>query len=104
LALGADGVNCGTRFMATAEAPIRDEIKQALVAADERDTALVMRSVRNTERVYKNDVVRQVVEIEAKHPGDFSKIAHLMKGDNYRRSFHETGNTQVSDATHTPYS
>lgn len=95
MALGADGVNCGTRFMATVEAPIRDEIKQALLAGDERDTALVMRSVRNTERVYKNEVVKQVQAIEAQHPGDFSKIAHLMKGDSYRRSFHETGNTQV---------
>ena len=53
LALGADGVNMGTRFMATKEAPVHDGIKTALVKADERSTTLVMKSVGNTERVYK---------------------------------------------------
>ena len=52
--MGAEGVNLGTRFMATVEAPIHDNIKQALVDADERDTTHVMRSVKNTERVFKN--------------------------------------------------
>ncbi|MEK9774992.1 MAG: nitronate monooxygenase, partial [Quisquiliibacterium sp.] len=51
LALGADGMNMGTRFMATKEAPIHDNVKQALVAASELDTRLIMRSLRNTERV-----------------------------------------------------
>ena len=60
LALGAEGLNMGTRFMATVEAPIHDNIKQALVQGDEHSTALVMRSVRNTERVYKNDTAELV--------------------------------------------
>ena len=49
LALGAEGINMGTRFMATREAPIHDNIKRAIVDADVHQTALVMRSVRNTE-------------------------------------------------------
>jgi len=54
LALGAEGMNMGTRFMATTEAPIHDNVKQALVAASELDTRLVMRPLRNTERVLRN--------------------------------------------------
>eukprot|EP00009_Paramoeba_aestuarina_P000785 CAMPEP_0201511020 /NCGR_PEP_ID=MMETSP0161_2-20130828/3537_1 /ASSEMBLY_ACC=CAM_ASM_000251 /TAXON_ID=180227 /ORGANISM="Neoparamoeba aestuarina, Strain SoJaBio B1-5/56/2" /LENGTH=331 /DNA_ID=CAMNT_0047906347 /DNA_START=59 /DNA_END=1054 /DNA_ORIENTATION=+ len=96
LALGAEGVNMGTRFMATKEAPIQDGIKQALVEGDELRTKLVMRSVRNTERVYRNETAEKVLEAEKLHPGDFSKIADLVRGDNYRKSFHETGNTQDS--------
>jgi nitronate monooxygenase len=64
LALGADGVNMGTRFMATQEAPIHDKVKQALVAASELDTRLIMRGLRNTERVLKNKAVDQIVQIE----------------------------------------
>ena len=54
LAMGADGINMGTRFMATKEAPIHENVKQALVAATELDTRLVMRPLRNTERVLNN--------------------------------------------------
>ena len=54
LALGADGMNMGTRFIATKEAPVHENVKQALVAASELDTRLVMRPLRNTERVLKN--------------------------------------------------
>ncbi len=57
LALGADGINMGTRFIATKEAPVHDHVKQALVAATELDTRLVMRPLRNTERVLKNAAV-----------------------------------------------
>ncbi len=64
LALGADGVNMGTRFIATREAPVHDKVKAALVAADERDTRLIMRALRNTERVLNNDGVTQLLEIE----------------------------------------
>eukprot|EP00966_Prymnesium_polylepis_P101876 2359412-Prymnesium_polylepis.2 len=52
---------------------------------------LVVRSVRNTERVYKNETALQVQALEAEFPGDFSKIHHLVRGDNYKRSFLETG-------------
>jgi NADH:quinone reductase (non-electrogenic) len=64
LALGAEGMNMGTRFIATREAPVRDNVKKAIVAASELDTRLIMRSLRNTERVLMNEGVRRVLEIE----------------------------------------
>jgi nitronate monooxygenase len=66
LALGADGMNMGTRFMATREAPIHENVKQALVAASELDTRLVMRPLRNTERVLTNAAVEHLLEKERK--------------------------------------
>jgi len=64
LALGADGMNMGTRFIATQEAPVHDRVKQAIVAASELDTRLIMRPLRNTERVFKNDAVDRILGIE----------------------------------------
>jgi NADH:quinone reductase (non-electrogenic) len=64
LAMGAAGMNMGTRFMATKEAPIHDNVKNALVAASELDTRLIMRALRNTERVLKNAAVDKLLEIE----------------------------------------
>ncbi len=64
LALGADGMNMGTRFMVTKEAPIHENVKQAVIAATELDTRLVMRPLRNTERVLKNDAVERLLEKE----------------------------------------
>ncbi|WFU75071.1 nitronate monooxygenase family protein [Bradyrhizobium sp. CB2312] len=64
LAMGAAGMNMGTRFVATKEAPVHDNVKQALVAATELDTVLVMRALRNTERVLKNKGVSELLEIE----------------------------------------
>ena len=64
LALGADGMNMGTRFMVTKEAPIHENVKQAVLAATELDTRLVMRPLRNTERVLKNDAVDRLLEKE----------------------------------------
>ena len=64
LSLGADGMNMGTRFMATKEAPIHEHVKQALVAASELDTRLVMRPLRNTERVLRNAAVDRLIEKE----------------------------------------
>lgn len=61
LALGAEGMNMGTRFMATKEAPIHEKVKQALVAASELDTRLVMRPLRNTERVLSNAAVERLL-------------------------------------------
>ncbi len=66
LALGADGINMGTRFIATKEAPVHENVKQAIVAASELDTRLVMRSLRNTERVIVNPAVERLLEKEAK--------------------------------------
>jgi len=64
LALGAEGINMGTRFMATQEAPVHDNVKAAIVAATELDTRLVMRPLRNTERVLRNAAVDRLLEKE----------------------------------------
>lgn len=64
LALGAEGMNMGTRFIATKEAPVHEKVKQALVAASELDTRLVMRPLRNTERVMNNAAVERLLEKE----------------------------------------
>lgn len=64
LALGAQGMNMGTRFIATQEAPVHEHVKQAIVAASELDTRLVMRSLRNTERVLRNRAVERLQEKE----------------------------------------
>ena len=65
LALGAEGINMGTRFIATKEAPVHDNVKQAIVQATELDTRLVMRGLKNTERVLTNSAVERLVEKEA---------------------------------------
>ncbi len=64
LALGADGINMGTRFIATKEAPVHDKVKQAILSATELDTRLVMRPLRNTERVLNNSAVERLLEKE----------------------------------------
>ena len=64
LALGAEGMNMGTRFIATKEAPVHENVKQAIVAATELDTRLVMRPLRNTERVLRNAAVDRLLEKE----------------------------------------
>jgi NAD(P)H-dependent flavin oxidoreductase YrpB (nitropropane dioxygenase family) len=64
LALGADGMNMGTRFIATKEAPVHDHVKEAIVAATELDTRLIMRPLRNTERVLNNAGVERLLEKE----------------------------------------
>ncbi|MGY8809973.1 MAG: NAD(P)H-dependent flavin oxidoreductase [Pseudomonadales bacterium] len=66
LALGAEGMNMGTRFIATQEAPVHENVKQAIVAASELDTRLVMRPLRNTERVLNNSAVERILEKEAR--------------------------------------
>ena len=77
LALGAEGVNLGTRFIATKEAPVHQNVKDALVAASELDTTLIMRSLRNTERVLKNSAVTSIQEKE-KELGDNIKIEDIL--------------------------
>jgi len=79
LALGADGINMGTRFCATREAPIHDAFKQAMVANDERATDLIFRSMRNTARVAKNAVSRKVIEME-RAGASFDEVRELVKG------------------------
>ncbi|MGE8068664.1 NAD(P)H-dependent flavin oxidoreductase [Pseudomonas sp. NPDC089569] len=80
LALGAEGVNMGTRFCATLEAPIHDNIKQALVKASERDTRLIFRTLHNTARVLRNPVSEEVVGIEQRGGARFEDIRHLVAG------------------------
>jgi len=65
LALGADGINMGTRFIATKEAPVHQNVKDALVKATELDTRLIMRPLRNTERVLYNDSVQKILDMES---------------------------------------
>ena len=79
LALGADAINMGTRFVATQEAPVHKGIKQAIVDMTETDTALIFRTFGNTARVFKNKVATKVLEIE-KAGGDFSQIHPLVSG------------------------
>ncbi|MBG51796.1 MAG: nitronate monooxygenase [Rhodobiaceae bacterium] len=76
LALGADGINMGTRFIATKEAPVHQNVKDALIAASELDTRLVMRPLRNTERVLNNAAVEKIVAIE-KEKGDATTIEDI---------------------------
>jgi nitronate monooxygenase len=78
LAMGADGMNMGTRFIATKEAPVHERVKQAIVAASELDTRLVMRPLRNTERVLNNAAVERLLEKEAAL-GSNLKIEDIME-------------------------
>ncbi|TFZ02713.1 nitronate monooxygenase [Ramlibacter henchirensis] len=80
-ALGAEGINMGTRFCVTREAPIHDNIKQALVGASERDTALIFRTLKNTARVYSNAIAREVRSMEYRPGGcRFDEIRPLVVG------------------------
>ncbi|MEU4690779.1 nitronate monooxygenase [Actinoplanes sp. NPDC023714] len=88
LALGADGVNMGSRFMCTVESPIHDKVKQAIVDGDERGTQLIFRQLRNTARVAGNEVSRSVVEI-LEGGGTFPDIAPLVAGVRGRRVFED---------------
>ncbi len=91
LALGAEGMNMGTRFIATKEAPVHDNVKRALVAADELQTRLIMRPLRNTERVLDNPAVEKILEIEhAKGAATtIDDIRHLVSGDQSKKVLHD---------------
>ncbi|WP_424629820.1 NAD(P)H-dependent flavin oxidoreductase [Bradyrhizobium sp. SYSU BS000235] len=78
LAMGAQGMNMGTRFVATKEAPVHDNVKNAIVAATELDTRLVMRGLRNTERVLNNKGVEKLIEIEREKGGKI-QISDIME-------------------------
>jgi len=80
LALGAEGINMGTRFCATKEAPIHDRVKQAYVDNDERSTNLIFRKLHNTARVAKNSVSDKVVEILKEEGSTFADIQALVSG------------------------
>ncbi len=82
LAMGADGINMGTRFIATKEAPVHQNVKDAIVAASELDTRLVMRQLRNTERVLTNPAVERLLEIEKEKGADlqFADVLEQVAG------------------------
>lgn len=88
LALGADGVNMGTRFLCTQESSIDQQVKEQIVANTERDTQLIFRTMRNTARVADNEISRKVVEIE-KAGGTFEDVRELVSGARGRRVFEE---------------
>lgn len=91
LALGADGINMGTRFTATVEAPIHQAFKDAMVANDERSTDLIFRTFRNTARVARNEISQAVVAAE-REGKDFAAVADLVKGVRGREGL-TTGDT-----------
>ncbi|WP_305780995.1 NAD(P)H-dependent flavin oxidoreductase [Nocardia nova] len=88
LALGADGINMGTRFLCTEESPVHRKVKEQIVAHTERDTQLIFRTMHNTARVADNEISRKVVEIEAAG-GKFEDVRDLVAGARGRRVFDE---------------
>jgi nitronate monooxygenase len=92
LALGADGVTMGTRFLCTAEAPVHENVKRRIVANDERGTQLIFRTMRNTARVARNSVSARVVEIE-RDGGTFDDVRELVAGARGREVY-ETGDPE----------
>lgn len=97
LALGADGINMGTRFLVTKEAPIHEGIKQKVVEMDENQTRLIFRTFKNTARVYKNGIADNVAEIEAAG-GDFSQVHGLVSGQNQEKAW-STGDIEAGMVT-----
>jgi len=93
LALGAEAMNMGTRFVATQEAPAHEKVKQWYVDASETDTMYVMRSLRNTERVLRNPIAEKVVELEGQGAG-IGELAPLVSGQNGLRVLKD-GDTDV---------
>jgi NADH:quinone reductase (non-electrogenic) len=88
LALGAEGINMGTRFMCTVEAPIHKNIKQAIVDASENDTELVLRRWKNTSRLFKNKVSLAATKIERESTtGEFKEVAPYVSGQRGRQVF-----------------
>lgn len=88
LALGAEGINMGTRFMCTKEAPIHNNIKESIVKASEHDTQLVLRRWRNTSRLFKNKPAVEAYKIESTSTtGEFSEVAPWVSGQRGRQVF-----------------
>lgn len=94
LALGADAVNMGTRFMATTEAPIHENVKQQIVANDERDTVVVFRNFRNSARVARNSISEQIADIGERPGATFADVAELASGARGRKNVLEQGDME----------
>jgi len=97
LALGCEGINMGSRFMVTREAPIHEGIKQKIVEMDENQTRLIFRTYKNTARVYRNGVADKVAEIEAAG-GEFGEVHHLVSGANQEKAW-STGDIEAGMVT-----
>ncbi|MCW2539409.1 MAG: putative oxidoreductase [Frankiales bacterium] len=91
LALGAAAVNMGTRFVATREAPVHDNVKQQIVSNDERSTQLIFRPFRNSARVARNAISEQIAELEAQPGATFQDVAELAAGKRGRTNVLEQG-------------
>jgi len=89
LALGAEGINMGTRFMCTVESPIHQKVKEQIVANDERATDLIFRTLKNTARVARNAVSQEVVSIERKGGATIDDIRHLVAGERGKKVYSE---------------
>lgn len=88
LSLGAEGINMGTRFMATVEAPIHQKVKQAIVDAQETDTELVLRRWKNTNRLFANKIAKEAVKVERESTsGKFEEVAPFVSGRRGRQVF-----------------
>jgi len=97
LTLGCEGINMGSRFLCTQEAPVHEGIKQKIVEMNETQTKLIFRSYRNTARVYKNSIAEQVAEVEAAG-GDFGEVHHLVSGANQDKAW-STGDIEAGMVT-----
>ncbi len=95
LALGADGINMGTRFMATKEAPIPEAFKQALVDADERGSVHIMKSINRPRRVFRNKASLEILEIEKQPGAGYPEFGHLVSGERNRVGY-ENGDPQYA--------
>ncbi len=94
LCLGAEGVNMGTRFLATREAPVHENVKVALVKADERQSAIILRTLKNSARIYKNSVALDILAMEARGNATIEELAPLVSGAR-GRSVYETGDIEA---------
>ncbi len=97
LALGCEGINMGTRFLVTQEAPIHEGIKQKVVEMDENQTRLIFRTYKNTARVYRNGIADEVAAIEASG-GEFGQVHHLVSGANQEKAW-STGDIEAGMVT-----
>ncbi len=94
LCLGAEGINMGTRFLATQEAPVHENVKKALVAADEHQSAVILRTLRNSARIYKNSVAREIIALESRGNITIEELAPLVSGAR-GRAVYETGDIEA---------
>jgi NAD(P)H-dependent flavin oxidoreductase YrpB (nitropropane dioxygenase family) len=90
LSLGADAINMGTRFLAIKEAPVHENIKRTLIEATELQTALILRSLKNTARIFKNSVAEKVLEIESQGKASIEDLAQYVSGEKGKSLF-DTG-------------